>query len=131
MTIKSNDRGLVDVEDLKAHLDDQTAVFMMTNPNTVGLFDPQIRVIADLLHELEGALLYLDGANMNAILGQVRPGDMGADLMHHYNPHKTFSGPHGGGGARRGSNRGPIVPGSLLAVTVSGEAGRRDLSARL
>ena len=73
---------------------------MMTNPNTVGLFDPQIGEIAELLHD-RGALLYLDGANMNAILGAVRPGDMGVDLMH-YNPHKTFSGPHGGGGPGAG-----------------------------
>src|SRR6202023_620986 len=87
--------GLVDLDDFQAHLDAESAVFMMTNPNTVGLFDPQIGAIAELLHD-RGAVLYLDGANMNAILGQVRPGDMGADLMH-YNPHKTFSGPHGGG----------------------------------
>ena len=73
---------------------------MITNPNTVGLFDPQIGEIAELLHD-RGALLYLDGANMNAILGVVRPGDMGVDLMH-YNPHKTFSGPHGGGGPGAG-----------------------------
>ncbi len=73
---------------------------MITNPNTVGLFDPQVGEIAKLLHD-RGALLYLDGANMNAILGEVRPGDMGADLMH-YNPHKTFSGPHGGGGPGAG-----------------------------
>jgi glycine dehydrogenase subunit 2 len=75
-------------------------VFMMTNPNTLGLFDPQIGEIAKLLHD-RGALLYLDGANMNAILGVVRPGDMGVDLMH-YNAHKTFSGPHGGGGPGAG-----------------------------
>jgi glycine dehydrogenase subunit 2 len=73
---------------------------MITNPNTVGLFDRQVGTIARLLHE-RGALLYLDGANMNAILGAVRPGDMGVDLMH-YNPHKTFSGPHGGGGPGAG-----------------------------
>jgi len=109
VTIKSNARGLVDVEDFQAHLDDETAVFMMTNPNTVGLFDPQIHAIAGLLHD-RGALLYLDGANMNAILGQVRPGDMGADLMH-YNPHKTFSGPHGGGGP----GAGPIAVRDFLA----------------
>ncbi len=73
---------------------------MITNPNTVGLFDPQIGEIARLLHD-RGGQLYLDGANMNAILGIVRPGDMGVDLMH-YNPHKTFSGPHGGGGPGAG-----------------------------
>src|SRR3954453_22328846 len=100
VTIKSDARGLVDLDDFKAHLDDRAAVFMITNPNTVGLFDPQVGEIASLLHD-RGALLYLDGANMNAILGAVRPGDMGADLMH-YNPHKTFSGPHGGGGPGAG-----------------------------
>ncbi|MFO0892107.1 MAG: aminomethyl-transferring glycine dehydrogenase subunit GcvPB [Isosphaeraceae bacterium] len=100
VTIKSNGCGVVDLADFKAKLTDQAAVFMITNPNTVGLFDPQIGEIARLVHE-RGALLYLDGANMNAILGVVRPGDMGVDLMH-YNPHKTFSGPHGGGGPGAG-----------------------------
>ncbi len=107
--IKSNAHGLVDLGDLAAKLDDRTAVFMITNPNTVGLFDPQVGEIARLLHA-KGALLYLDGANMNAILGAVRPGDMGADLMH-YNPHKTFSGPHGGGGP----GAGPIAVRAALA----------------
>jgi glycine dehydrogenase subunit 2 len=109
VTIKSDSRGLVDLTDFKSKLSDQTAVFMITNPNTVGLFDPQIGEIARLLHE-RGALLYLDGANMNAILGIVRPGDMGVDLMH-YNPHKTFSGPHGGGGP----GAGPIAVRNYLA----------------
>ena len=109
VTIKSNARGLVDLDDFRSKLDDETAVFMMTNPNTVGLFDPQVGEIARLLHE-RGALLYLDGANMNAILGVVRPGDMGVDLMH-YNPHKTFSGPHGGGGP----GAGPIAVRDFLA----------------
>ena len=109
VTVKSDARGFVDLADFRAKLDDQTAVFMITNPNTVGLFDPQVGEIAGLLHE-KGALLYLDGANMNAILGEVRPGDMGADLMH-YNPHKTFSGPHGGGGP----GAGPIAVRDFLA----------------
>ena len=100
ITIKSNERGLVDLNDFRAKLSERTAVFMITNPNTVGLFDPQIGEISRMLRE-RGALLYLDGANMNAILGVVRPGDMGVDLMH-YNPHKTFSGPHGGGGPGAG-----------------------------
>lgn len=118
VTIKSDGRGLVDLADFQAKLDDQAAVFMMTNPNTVGLFDPQIGQIASLLHE-RGALLYLDGANMNAILGAVRPGDMGADLMH-YNPHKTFSGPHGGGGPGAGpiavrADLAPYLPTPLVA----------------
>lgn len=98
--VASNSKGWVDLEDLKRKIDDQLAVFMITNPNTVGLFDPQIAEIAQLVHEA-GGLMYLDGANMNAILGQTRPGDFGIDLMH-YNPHKTFSGPHGGGGPGAG-----------------------------
>ena len=100
VTVKSGPSGLVDLDDLKAKLNSQTAVFMITNPNTAGLFDHQIGTISSMLRE-QGALMYLDGANMNAILGVVRPGDMGADLMH-YNPHKTFSGPHGGGGPGAG-----------------------------
>ncbi len=91
---------------------------MITNPNTVGLFDPQVGAIAKLLHD-RGALLYLDGANMNAILGVVRPGDMGVDLMH-YNPHKTFSGPHGGGGPGAGpiavrEHLAPYLPAPIVA----------------
>src|SRR6266851_1754487 len=110
VTIKSNSRGLVDMEDLRAKLDDRTAVFMMTNPNTLGLFDDQIAAITDLLHEQE-ALVYLDGANMNAILGVTRPGDFGVDMMH-YNVHKTFTGPHGAGGP----GSGPIAVRSNLAA---------------
>jgi glycine dehydrogenase subunit 2 len=118
VTIKSDGRGLVDLADFQSKLDDKVAVFMMTNPNTVGLFDPQVGEIAKLLHD-RGALLYLDGANMNAILGAVRPGDMGADLMH-YNPHKTFSGPHGGGGPGAGpiavrADLAPYLPAPLVA----------------
>jgi glycine dehydrogenase subunit 2 len=100
VTMKSNAQGLVDIEDLKAKLDDSSAVFMITNPNTLGLFEKQIRTITDLCHAA-GALVYLDGANMNAILGITRPGDFGAD-MQHYNVHKTFTGPHGGGGPGSG-----------------------------
>jgi glycine dehydrogenase subunit 2 len=100
VTVKSNGQGLVDMTDLEAKLDDRVAVFMITNPNTLGLFDPQVRQIAGLVHGV-GGLIYLDGANMNAILGKTRPGDFGADMMH-FNPHKTFSGPHGGGGPGAG-----------------------------
>jgi glycine dehydrogenase subunit 2 len=120
VTIKSDSRGLVDLADFKAKLSDQTAVFMITNPNTVGLFDPQIGEIASLIHD-RGALLYLDGANMNAILGVVRPGDMGVDLMH-YNPHKTFSGPHGGGGP----GAGPIAVRDMLAPYLPAPLVARD-----
>src|SRR5262245_40293658 len=109
VSIKSNERGLVDVADLKAKLDDRAAVFMITNPNTLGLFDGQIAEITGLLHDL-GALVYLDGANMNAIVGVTRPGDFGIDMMH-YNVHKTFTGPHGAGGP----GSGPIAVRSNLA----------------
>ncbi len=98
--VKSTDAGLVDLAVLAERLDAQTAVFMITNPNTLGLFDGQIAEIARMVHEV-GGLVYLDGANMNAILGVARPGDFGADMMH-FNPHKTFSGPHGGGGPGAG-----------------------------
>lgn len=98
--VKSNADGLVDVEDLKPLLDDTVAGIMMTNPNTLGLFEKDIKEIAALVHAC-GGLLYYDGANMNPLLGVVRPGDMGFDVMH-LNLHKTFSTPHGGGGPGAG-----------------------------
>ena len=98
--VKSKENGLVDVEDLKPLLDDTIAGIMMTNPNTLGLFEKDIREIAALVHEC-GGLLYYDGANMNALMGVVRPGDMGFDVLH-LNLHKTFSTPHGGGGPGAG-----------------------------
>jgi glycine dehydrogenase subunit 2 len=98
--VKSTPKGFVDLDDLKKHLDEETAVFMITNPNTLGMYDRKIAEIAKLVHDA-GGLVYLDGANMNAILGISRPGDFGADMMH-FNPHKTFSGPHGGGGPGAG-----------------------------
>jgi glycine dehydrogenase subunit 2 len=98
--IKSNPEGLVDIGDLAAHLDDDTAGFMLTNPNTLGLFESRIAEIADLVHRA-GALLYMDGANLNALLDIVRPGDIGFDILH-FNLHKTFSTPHGGGGPGSG-----------------------------
>lgn len=100
VSIKSGAKGLVDLADLKSKLDERTAVFMITNPNTIGLFESQIGEITKLLHD-HGALVYLDGANMNAIVGVTRPGDFGADMMH-YNVHKTFTGPHGAGGPGSG-----------------------------
>jgi glycine dehydrogenase subunit 2 len=100
LTVASRPDGCVDLADLRAKVDEKTAALMITNPNTTGLFDPQIRQIADILHA-KGALLYLDGANMNAILGITRPGDFGVDVMH-YNTHKTFSTPHGCGGPGSG-----------------------------
>jgi glycine dehydrogenase subunit 2 len=110
VTVKSNRQGLVDLDDLKTKLDERTAVFMITNPNTLGLFDRQIGAITQMLHR-RGALAYLDGANMNAILGITRPGDFGVDMMH-YNVHKTFTGPHGAGGPGAGpiAVRTPLAP---------------------
>lgn len=98
--IKSNADGSVDIDSLKAALSDEIAGLMLTNPSTLGLFEKSIKEIADLVHEA-GGLLYYDGANMNAIMGVVRPGDMGFDVIH-YNLHKTFSTPHGGGGPGSG-----------------------------
>lgn len=98
--VKSKANGLVDVEDLKPLLNDEIAGIMMTNPNTLGLFEREIKEIAELVHAA-GGLLYYDGANMNPLLGVVRPGDMGFDVMH-LNLHKTFSTPHGGGGPGSG-----------------------------
>lgn len=98
--VKSTPDGLVDVDDLKTHLDDTIAAMMMTNPNTLGLFESDIPEIARLVHEC-GALMYYDGANLNPMLGACRPGEMGFDVMH-INLHKTFSTPHGGGGPGSG-----------------------------
>ena len=106
--------GLVDLEDLKRHVDESTAVFMITNPNTLGLFEPQIDKISGMLHDA-GGLVYIDGANMNAIVGQTRPGDFGGDMMH-YNVHKTFTGPHGAGGP----GAGPIAVRDFLADYLPG-----------
>lgn len=94
--LPSDEKGLVDVEALKEALDEDTAALMLTNPNTLGLFEENILEIARLVHDA-GGLLYYDGANLNPIMGQARPGDMGFDLVH-LNLHKTFSAPHGGGG---------------------------------
>ena len=98
--VKSLENGRIDVEALKPLLDDTVAGIMMTNPNTLGLFETHIREIASLVHAA-GGLLYYDGANMNPLMGVVRPGDMGFDIMH-LNLHKTFSTPHGGGGPGSG-----------------------------
>ena len=98
--IKSNEKGLVDIEALKSVLNENTAAIMLTNPNTLGLFEEDILEISKLVHEA-GALLYYDGANMNAILGHTNPKLMGFDIVH-MNLHKTFSTPHGGGGPGAG-----------------------------
>jgi glycine dehydrogenase subunit 2 len=92
--------GGVDVEDLRAKADEHSACLMLTNPSTLGIFDPNIEEIAAIVHEV-GATLYYDGANLNAIMGYARPGDMGFDIVH-FNLHKTFTQPHGGGGPGAG-----------------------------
>ncbi len=98
--IPSNEKGMVDLEALEAATDDTTAAFMITNPNTLGIFEEDILEIAKIMHK-NGALLYYDGANLNAIMGITSPGKMGFDIVH-LNLHKTFSTPHGGGGPGSG-----------------------------
>ncbi len=106
--VESDHRGLLDLGNLDKHLDDTLAGIMLTNPNTLGRFEKDIECIAGRIHEA-GGLLYYDGANMNAILGYARPGDMGFDAVH-LNIHKTFSTPHGGGGP----GSGPVLVGPNL-----------------
>ncbi len=98
--IKSNSKGQVDLEELRKVLDNDVAAVMLTIPNTLGIFEEEILEISRMIHE-NGSLLYMDGANMNALLGIVKPGDMGVDVLH-LNLHKTFSTPHGGGGPGAG-----------------------------
>ena len=100
VTVKSSDQGLVDLEDLKRVVGDDTAALMLTNPNTLGLFEEQIMEMAAIIHGV-GGKLYYDGANLNAVMSKARPGDMGFDVVH-LNLHKTFTGPHGGGGPGSG-----------------------------
>ncbi|MDD4596191.1 MAG: aminomethyl-transferring glycine dehydrogenase subunit GcvPB [Candidatus Izemoplasmatales bacterium] len=112
--IPSTGQGLVDLEQLKAVLSDEVAGMMLTNPNTLGIFDCNICEISRLVHEA-GGLMYYDGANLNALLGQARPGDMGFDIVH-VNLHKTFSTPHGGGGP----GSGPVGVKKLLSRLLPG-----------
>jgi glycine dehydrogenase subunit 2 len=98
--VRTDARGGVDLEDLRRHVDEDVAGLMLTNPSTLGLFDENIAEVAELLHDA-GALLYYDGANLNAVMGRSRPGDMGFDIVH-FNTHKSFSTPHGGGGPGAG-----------------------------
>src|SRR5215213_663854 len=98
--VGTNDRGGVDVEDLRAKAGEDVACLMLTNPNTLGLFEPAIEEIERIVHDA-GAILYYDGANLNAVMGRARPGDMGFDIVH-FNLHKTFTQPHGGGGPGAG-----------------------------
>ena len=126
-TVPSDARGNVDIEALRGALDTDVAALMLTNPNTLGLFDPQILEITAAVHQA-GALAYCDGANLNAIMGLARPGDMGFDAMH-INLHKTFATPHGGGGP----GAGPVCVAPALAaflpgpVPALGEAGEWGL----
>ncbi len=100
LQIKSNSQGKVDLEGLKSAINEDVAALMLTNPNTLGIFESGVEEIAKVVHQA-GALMYMDGANMNALLGIVRPGDLGFDVVH-FNLHKTFSTPHGGGGPGSG-----------------------------
>jgi glycine dehydrogenase subunit 2 len=112
--IRSDARGNVDLDDLRAHCDERVAGMMLTNPNTLGLFDEGVQEIAELVHGC-GGLLYGDGANLNAIMGIVKPADLGIDVMH-FNLHKTFSTPHGGGGP----GAGPVGVTAALSVFLPG-----------
>ena len=100
ITVKSGENGLVDLEDLKKVVGEDTAALMLTNPNTLGLFEENILEMAEIVHSA-GGKLYYDGANLNAVMSKARPGDMGFDVVH-LNLHKTFTGPHGGGGPGSG-----------------------------
>jgi glycine dehydrogenase subunit 2 len=122
--IPSDARGNVDLEVLKSHCDECVAGLMLTNPNTLGLFEEHVREVIELIHSC-GGLIYGDGANMNALLGIVRPGDLGFDVLH-YNLHKTFSTPHGGGGP----GSGPVgvaerlvefLPGPIVDIVEEGD----------
>ena len=124
VNIDSNENGCVDLDKLKEVCTDEVAGLMLTNPNTVGIFDPNIRAITDMVHEC-GGLCYYDGANLNAVMGLVRPGDMGFDVIH-LNLHKTFSTPHGGGGPGCGAvGCKNILAPFLPNVVVEGEEGSR------
>ena len=128
--VKSNALGMLDVEDLARVIDDDVAALMLTNPNTLGVFEEHITRIAEILHA-KGAQLYMDGANMNALVGIARPGDFGADVMH-LNLHKTFSTPHGGGGPGSGPvavkrHLIPFLPKPRITQTQNGWSWNYDL----
>ena len=117
--VDTDARGNLDLEDLRAQVDERTAGLMLTNPSTLGLFDEGIEEVARIFHDA-GALLYYDGANLNAVCGISRPGDMGFDIVH-YNLHKTFSQPHGGGGP----GGGPVAVRARARAVPAGAGGRR------
>jgi glycine dehydrogenase subunit 2 len=123
--LKSNVEGGIDLEALAAQVDSETAALMLTNPSTIGVFESQIARIAEILHA-KGALLYMDGANMNALVGKARPGDFGVDVMH-LNLHKTFSTPHGGGGPGSGpvACKAFLEPFLPIPVLVQGKDGTK------
>src|ERR1700746_781896 len=128
--LKSNAQGMVDIVELERMVDEDTAALMLTNPSTIGVFESEIHKIADILHA-KGALLYMDGANMNALCGKTRPGDFGVDVMH-LNLHKTFSTPHGGGGPGSGPVAckrilEPFLPTPVVVEGDMGADGRRTL----
>lgn len=123
VTVKSNDQGLVDLDDLRSKVGEDTAALMLTNPNTLGLFEKDILEIADIIHGV-GGKVYYDGANLNAVMSKARPGDMGFDCVH-LNLHKTFTGPHGGGGPGSGpvgvkADLIPYLPKPVLVKTEQG-----------
>ncbi|HZK48132.1 MAG TPA: aminomethyl-transferring glycine dehydrogenase subunit GcvPB [Thermoleophilia bacterium] len=131
--LKSSDRGLIDLDTLRSNLSEKTAALMLTNPNTLGLFEEDILEITRLTHEA-GALVYYDGANLNAIMGKARPGDMGMDVVH-MNLHKTFSTPHGGGGPGAGplavcARLEPYLPAPLVSRRDPNEAPMRRADCR-
>jgi glycine dehydrogenase subunit 2 len=121
--VKSDERGGVNLDSLREVVSDDVAALMLTNPNTLGLFDENVTEIAQIVHDA-GGLLYYDGANMNAIVGVVRPGDMGFDVLH-YNVHKTFSTPHGGGGPGCGAIAVKKILAPFLPVPVVEKQGDR------
>ncbi|RPI76163.1 MAG: glycine dehydrogenase subunit 2, partial [Planctomycetaceae bacterium] len=121
--LKSTPQGFVDLDELQKNLDEHTAVFMVTNPNTLGMFERELPEVARRVHAV-GGLVYIDGANMNAICGITRPGDFGGDMMH-YNVHKTFTGPHGAGGP----GSGPIAVRDFLAPYLPGPVVAREAQA--
>jgi glycine dehydrogenase subunit 2 len=125
--LATDERGGIDLEDLRAHVDTDVACLMLTNPNTLGVFDPNIETIAEIVHGV-GATLYYDGANLNAVMGISRPGDMGFDIVH-FNLHKSFTQPHGGGGPGSGpiavSER--IAPFLPVPIVVRRDDGSFDL----
>ena len=125
VTVPSDHRGCVDLAVLREQLDEDVAGIMLTNPNTLGLFEEEITEIAAAVHEV-GGLLYYDGANLNAILGVVRPGDMGFDIVH-MNLHKTFAVPHGGGGP----GAGPVAVSSRLSPYLPGPVPERQADGSL